>query len=84
MLKALLYLPDVERVSSLRIEVVGPRMLSVVGEVDLAGDDTQAHVAIRWRSLELRTPLKLSRDGESARVDGDGAARLALEEQAEG
>jgi hypothetical protein len=27
-------------------------MISVVGDVDLAGDDTESHVAVRLRSVE--------------------------------
>jgi cation diffusion facilitator family transporter len=45
---------DVARVTYLRLEVVGPRMISVIGDVDLRGDDTEAHVAVRLRALEAR------------------------------
>ena len=38
----------------LRLEVVGPRMVSVVGDVDLTGDETESHVAVRLRALEAR------------------------------
>ena len=51
-LQALLELPEVARVTYLRLEVVGPRMISVVGDVDLAGDETESHVAVRLRALE--------------------------------
>jgi len=53
-LKALLAAPEVARVTYLRLEVVGPRMVSVVGDVDLAGDETESHVAVRLRALEAR------------------------------
>jgi len=53
-LQALLALPDVARVTYLRLEVVGPRMVSVIGDVDLIGDDTESHVAVRLRALEGR------------------------------
>src|SRR5829696_8719040 len=53
-LKALLDAPEVARVTYLRLEVVGPRMVSVVGDVDLAGDETESHVAVRLRALEAR------------------------------
>jgi cation diffusion facilitator family transporter len=51
-LRALLAMPEVARVTYLRLEIVGPRMISVVGDVDLAGDDTESHVAVRLRSVE--------------------------------
>jgi cation diffusion facilitator family transporter len=44
--------PDVERVTYLRLEFVGPRLLTVVGDVDLAGDAREADVAVRLRALE--------------------------------
>jgi cation diffusion facilitator family transporter len=52
-LQALLDLPEVQRVTYLRLEVVGPRMISVIGDVDLAGDDVESHLAVRLRALEL-------------------------------
>src|SRR6478672_6571036 len=51
-LQALLELPQVQRVTYLRLEVVGPRLISVIGDVDLAGDDVESNVAVRLRSLE--------------------------------
>ena len=36
----------------LRLEWVGPRIVSVIGDVDLAGDETESHVALRLRALE--------------------------------
>ncbi|MEV0459029.1 cation diffusion facilitator family transporter [Catellatospora methionotrophica] len=53
-LRSLLAMPEVTRVTYLRLEVVGPRMISVVGDVDLAGDDTESHLAVRLRALEAR------------------------------
>jgi len=52
--QALLDAPEVARVTYLRLEIVGPRMVSVVGDVDLTGDDTESHLAIRLRALEAR------------------------------
>lgn len=52
--RALMALPEVARVTYLRLEVVGPRMVSVIGDVDLTGDDTESHVAVRLRALEAR------------------------------
>jgi divalent metal cation (Fe/Co/Zn/Cd) transporter len=51
-LHALLDLPQVQRVTYLRLEVVGPRTISVIGDVDLAGDDVESNVAVRLRALE--------------------------------
>jgi cation diffusion facilitator family transporter len=51
---ALLEAPEVARVTYLRLEIVGPRMVSVIGDVDLTGDDTESHVAVRLRALEAK------------------------------
>jgi cation diffusion facilitator family transporter len=53
-LRALLAEPEVARVTYLRLEYVGPRLVSVVGDVDLAGDDTESNVAVRLRALEAK------------------------------
>src|SRR5215470_16084870 len=53
-IRALTDMPEVARVTYLRLEVVGPRMVSVIGDVDLTGDDTESHVAVRLRALEAR------------------------------
>ena len=53
-LQVLLDFPEVARVTYLRLEVVGPRMISVVGDVDLSGDDVESHVAVRLRALEAK------------------------------
>ena len=53
-IRALLELPEVARVTYLRLEIVGPRMLYVIGDVDLVGDDTESHVGVRLRALEAR------------------------------
>lgn len=53
-LRAMLAMPEVARVTYLRLEVVGPRMISVVGDVDLAGDDVESQVAVRLRALEAK------------------------------
>ena len=52
--RALLEMPEVARVTYLRLEVVGPRMVFVTGDVDLTGDDTESHVAVRLRALEAK------------------------------
>jgi cation diffusion facilitator family transporter len=53
-IRALLQEPEVARVTYLRLEFVGPRTVSVVGDVDLTGDETESHVAARLRALEAK------------------------------
>jgi len=53
-IRALLELPEVARVTYLRLEIIGPRMISIVGDVDLTGDDPESHVAVRLRALEAK------------------------------
>jgi cation diffusion facilitator family transporter len=53
-IQALLAMPEVARVTYLRLEIVGPRMVFVTGDVDLSGDDTESHVAVRLRALEAK------------------------------
>jgi hypothetical protein len=52
--RALLKEPEVARVTYLRLEIVGPRIVAVIGDVDLVGDDTESHVAVRLRALEAK------------------------------
>ena len=54
MIRALLDMPEVARVTYLRLEIVAPRMLYIIGYVDLVGDDTESQVAVRLRTLEAR------------------------------
>jgi cation diffusion facilitator family transporter len=51
---ALLALPQIERVTYLHIEYVGPNRLFIVAEVDLAGDALEHDVARRLRDVEQR------------------------------
>jgi cation diffusion facilitator family transporter len=53
-IRALLAEPEVARVTYLRLEFVGPRLVSVIGDVDLTGDDTESNVAVRLRALEAK------------------------------
>jgi Co/Zn/Cd efflux system component len=53
-IRALLEMPEVARVTYLRLEIVGPRMLYIIGDVDLVGDDPESDVAVRLRALEAR------------------------------
>ena len=53
-IRALLAEPEVARVTYLRLEFVGPRLVSVIGDVDLTGDATESDVAVRLRALEAK------------------------------
>ena len=53
-IRALLARPEVARVTYLRLEFVGPRLVTVIGDVDLTGDDTESNVAVRLRALEAK------------------------------
>jgi cation diffusion facilitator family transporter len=53
-LHALLELPEVDRVTSLRLVFVGPRQVYVIADVDLSGNDPESHLATRLRRLEAR------------------------------
>src|SRR6478752_3098193 len=53
-LQALLDLPEVDRVTLLQLEFVGPQQLYVVADVDLTGDAGEAELAVRLRDLEAR------------------------------
>ena len=53
-IRALLKEPEVARVTYLRLEIVGPRIVAVTGDVDLVGDDTESHIAVRLRALEAK------------------------------
>ena len=53
-IRALLQEPEVARVTYLRLEFVGPRTVSVIGDVDLSADERESHVAVRLRALEAK------------------------------
>ena len=53
-IKALLAMPDIDRVTYLRLEIVGPRQVNLIADVDLSGDDTESVLAVRLRDLEAR------------------------------
>jgi Co/Zn/Cd efflux system component len=53
-LRALLAEPGVARVTYLRLEVVGPRLVSIIGDVDLTGDDAESDLSVRLRALEAK------------------------------
>ena len=47
-------MPDVSRVTYLRLEIVGPRQVSLIADVDLSGDDNESRLAVRLRALEAQ------------------------------
>ena len=51
-LQRILEHPDVERVTYLHLEFVGPQRLFVVAAVDLTGDDREPDLAVRLRKVE--------------------------------
>ncbi len=51
-LSRLLAHPEIERITYLHLEYVGPQRVFVVAAVDLAGNDTEDHLALRFRRLE--------------------------------
>jgi cation diffusion facilitator family transporter len=51
-LGTLLARPEIERVTYLHLEYVGPGRVYLVAAVDLTGDDTETHVAVRLRTIE--------------------------------
>ncbi|BBY65818.1 cation diffusion facilitator transporter [Mycolicibacterium helvum] len=53
-LRELLAMPEVARVTYLRLEVVGPRSVLIVGDVDLVGDDVESLLSVRLRTLEAK------------------------------
>ena len=44
--------PEIDRITYLHVEYVGPQRLFVVAAVDLVGDDTESHLAVRLRKVE--------------------------------
>jgi cation diffusion facilitator family transporter len=53
-LQALMDMPEIARVTYLRLEIVGPRTITIIGDVDLVGDDIESHLAVRLRALEAK------------------------------
>jgi cation diffusion facilitator family transporter len=56
--------PDIERVTYLHLEFVGPQRLFVVAAVDLTGDDREPDLAVRLRKVE--TDIELNENVEDA------------------
>lgn len=51
-LARLLEHPEIDRITYLHVEYVGPQRLFVVAAVDLVGDDAEPHLALRFRAVE--------------------------------
>jgi cation diffusion facilitator family transporter len=51
-LRILLQHPQIDRITYLHAEFVGPSRLFVVAAVDLVGDDQESHLALRFRQVE--------------------------------
>jgi cation diffusion facilitator family transporter len=51
-LRELLARPDIDRITYLHLEFVGPGRLYLVASVDMAGDDVEHSVAVRLRQVE--------------------------------
>ena len=52
MIAGILEHPEIERLTYLHLEYVGPQRLFVVAAVDLIGDDREPHLAVRLRKVE--------------------------------
>ncbi len=52
MLESLLMRPEIDRITYLHLEFVGPSRIYLVAAIDLAGDDVEHHVAVRLRRIE--------------------------------
>lgn len=50
----LLCLPEIDRVTYLHMEIVGPRQIFVTGDVDLTGDRAEPDVAVCLRGVEAK------------------------------
>ena len=66
--------PDIDRVTYLHLEYVGPQRLFIVAAVDLTGDDREADLAVRLRKVET--------DIESDELIEDAVLTLSLPEDA--
>jgi len=51
-LRRMLDHPQIDRITYLHVEYVGPQRLFVVAAVDLVGDESESHVAVRLRQVE--------------------------------
>jgi cation diffusion facilitator family transporter len=79
-IRALLEMPEVARVTYLRLEIVGPRTVSVIGDVDLVGDDTESNVAVRLRTIEARISASAAVAGAALSLSAPDEPSLAPEQ----
>lgn len=79
-LRALLALPEVSRVTYLRLEFVGPRRVYLVGDVDLIGDRAEHVVAERLRALEVTVSASPAVAGTVLSLSAEDEASLSVED----
>jgi cation diffusion facilitator family transporter len=77
--RALLDAPEVSRITYLRLEIVGPRMVLLVAAVDLTGDDIESALAVRLRALETRICASPAVAGAVLTLSAPGDPTLAPE-----
>jgi cation diffusion facilitator family transporter len=77
-IRALLEMPEVARVTYLRLEFVGPRMVSIIGDVDLAGEHTESQVAVQLRELEAKLSASPAVAGAVLSLSAPDEPSLAL------
>jgi cation diffusion facilitator family transporter len=63
-LQSLLERPEIDRITYLHLEFVGPGRMYLVAAIDVAGDEVEHHVAVRLRRIERE--LEESHDIEEA------------------
>lgn len=76
--RALLENPEVARVTYLRLELVGPWMVSIIGDVDLAGEHTESQVAVQLRELEAKLSASPAVAGAVLSLSAPDEPSLAL------
>ncbi len=81
-LRRLLERPEIDRITYLHLEYVGPGRLYLVAAVDMAGDDAEHDLAVRLRRVERELEqhdnieeavLTLATPDEPALLPGDDA-----------
>lgn len=77
-IRALLEMPEVARVTYLRLEFVGPRMVSIIGDVDIAGEHTESQVAVQLRELEAKLSASPAVAGAVLSLSAPDEPSLAL------
>jgi cation diffusion facilitator family transporter len=77
-IRALLEMTEVARVTYLRLEFVGPRMVSIISDVDLAGEHTESQVAVQLRALEAKLSASPAVAGAVLSLSAPDEPSLAL------